>query len=279
VVVVASRGVWTPRERRAAARRLGRVARRVVVISDAEAAFLGAVGDQAGILILAGTGSIVLGRDGDGRWARAGGLGPLIGDEGSGFWIGREWLRATARPGDDDDARRLARGPDATRRIAALAPRVLRLARTGHALAKPIARDGARQLATLAAGVARRLALPAPFRVSWAGSVMDDRWYRRHVARALAATGAVARWATPREQPVEAAARLASRLAASGTEPTGTVRGSAVTAAGRSRRAAPAARIRSGSVTSTDAPSRTSRAWRRDDAARGRPADRRRRTA
>jgi N-acetylglucosamine kinase-like BadF-type ATPase len=214
-IVVASRGVWTPRERSAVARRLRRVARRVAVISDAEAAFLGAVGDGAGILILAGTGSIVLGRDAEGQWARAGGLGPLVGDEGSGFWVGREWLRALARSGKDGDARRLAPAPDAARRIAALAPRVLRLAQGGHARARQISRDGARHLAALAALVARRLALPVPVRVSWAGSVMDDARYRRGVARALAAAGVDARWVTPREPPVDAAAHLAARLAAS----------------------------------------------------------------
>ncbi|HWP73403.1 MAG TPA: hypothetical protein VNU03_02790, partial [Methylomirabilota bacterium] len=60
---VASRGIWTTGERRALARRLRRFARRVVVISDVEAAYLGALGGTAGVLLLAGTGSIALGRD------------------------------------------------------------------------------------------------------------------------------------------------------------------------------------------------------------------------
>ena len=94
-LVVASRGIWTPRERRALADRFARLATRVEVLSDAQAALLGALGETPGILILSGTGSIVIGRDADGRWARAGGLGPLLGDEGSAFWIGRAWLRAT----------------------------------------------------------------------------------------------------------------------------------------------------------------------------------------
>ena len=119
VLVVAARGVWTAAERARAERRLAGLARRVQAISDVEAAFRGALGDQAGVLVLAGTGSIALGRDALGRWARAGGLGPLVGDEGSAFWIGRRWIAA----GDPAEARRLATAPDAVARIAARAAR------------------------------------------------------------------------------------------------------------------------------------------------------------
>src|SRR5689334_22007380 len=61
-LVVAARGVWTPAERRALARRLHGAAARVEVISDAEAALLGAHAAGSGVLVLAGTGSIVLAR-------------------------------------------------------------------------------------------------------------------------------------------------------------------------------------------------------------------------
>ena len=84
---------------------------------------LGALDGRPGMLVLAGTGSIVLGRDGQGRVARAGGLGPLIGDEGSAFWLGREWLRLTPE-GRPHRAGLYARRPDAVARIAALAPLV-----------------------------------------------------------------------------------------------------------------------------------------------------------
>ncbi|HET8531560.1 MAG TPA: BadF/BadG/BcrA/BcrD ATPase family protein, partial [Methylomirabilota bacterium] len=131
---VASRGIWTRGERRALARRLRRFAPRVLVISDVEAAYLGALGPGPGVLLLAGTGSIALARDRNGRWARAGGLGPLLGDDGSAFSIGRAWLRADAVP--PGRARRLATAPDAVTRIAALAPTVLRRARQGDARAR-----------------------------------------------------------------------------------------------------------------------------------------------
>src|ERR671935_277939 len=91
--------------------------------------FVVGLGVGAGVLILAGTGSIVIGRDRRGRWARAGGLGPLLGDEGSGFWLGRAWLRATTQGEDFLPARRLIQARDPVRRIAALAPGVIARAR------------------------------------------------------------------------------------------------------------------------------------------------------
>jgi N-acetylglucosamine kinase-like BadF-type ATPase len=155
----------------------------------------------------------VLGRAAAGRWARAGGLGPLLGDEGSGFWLGREWLRATSADGNVATARRLSRSPDAVVRIAAIAVGVLRRARGGDRRARTIVGDAQAHLARFAADIARRLGLDEPVAVSWAGSVMSDAWFRRGVARALVRAGVRARWQAPRETPVVAAARLAARLA------------------------------------------------------------------
>jgi N-acetylglucosamine kinase-like BadF-type ATPase len=206
-MVVAARGVWTAGERAAVRRRLRRLADRVEVISDAEGALLGALGEQPGVLLLAGTGSIVLGRDGRGRVARAGGLGPLIGDEGSAFWLGREWLRLS--PEAARVARTLGRRPDAVARIAALSPAVLRRALHGHRRARAIVADGQAQLATLAAGLIRRLGLAPPVLVSWSGGLLADDWYRAGVRRALARR-VRCRWQPPRVDAALAAARLAA---------------------------------------------------------------------
>ena len=54
---------------------------------------LAAGGLTAGIALIAGTGSVAWGVDATGREARAGGWGYLLGDEGSGYWIGREAVR------------------------------------------------------------------------------------------------------------------------------------------------------------------------------------------
>jgi glucosamine kinase len=69
----------------------------VIVESDAFIASIGAIGVDPGILLIAGTGSIVIGRDKDRSIFRVGGWGPTFGDEGSGFWIGREAIRAALR--------------------------------------------------------------------------------------------------------------------------------------------------------------------------------------
>jgi N-acetylglucosamine kinase-like BadF-type ATPase len=213
-LVVASRGVWTTSERRALARRLGTLARRVVVLSDAQAAHLGALRGRPGVLILSGTGSIVIGRDAGGRWARAGGLGPLLGDEGSAFWLGQQWLRATTRGEDFQPARRLVTRRDAVVRIAALAPAVIRRARRGDRRARAIVRAGQAHLAAQASDVAKRLRLGRPVRVSWAGSVLADAWFRAGLKRAVRLAGLPARWQPPGAEPVAAAAALAGRLAA-----------------------------------------------------------------
>lgn len=224
-LVVAARGVWTAAERRALARRLAPLARRVVAMSDAEAALLGALRGCAGVLVLAGTGSIAIGLDARGRWRRAGGLGPLLGDEGSAFWIGREWTRAAA-PARSAEVGRLA--PDAIARIAARAPAVLRHARRGDRRARAIVRDAQTHLARLAAEVARGLALRPPITVTWAGGLLRDPWFRTGVRHELARTGPPARWQAPRTPAVAAAAGLAAAIAAGARPP--------VSAAGTRRR-------------------------------------------
>src|SRR5207247_3927453 len=57
------------------------------------------------------------------------------------------------------------------------------------------------------------LALRAPIHLSWAGSVLENPWYRSGLIRALARTGVRARWRAPAAPPVAAALQLATRLA------------------------------------------------------------------
>jgi len=80
-------------------RRIGFKAR-VIVVNDALVALVAGAGDAAGVVVVAGTGSIAYGRDASGRAARAGGWGYLLGDEGGGFWIGRAALTACVREFD-----------------------------------------------------------------------------------------------------------------------------------------------------------------------------------
>lgn len=69
-----------------------RVADDVSVQADATIALDDAFGDSAGVLLIAGTGSVAFSRAPDGRLERCGGWGPNIGDEGSAAWLGRRAL-------------------------------------------------------------------------------------------------------------------------------------------------------------------------------------------
>jgi N-acetylglucosamine kinase-like BadF-type ATPase len=71
-----------------------------VVDTDARVALTGAVGFGAGVVIISGTGSVAFGRNATGDEERAGGWGPTLGDEGSGYWIAREGLAAVVRAHD-----------------------------------------------------------------------------------------------------------------------------------------------------------------------------------
>lgn len=65
----------------------------VHVTGDADTAQAGAFLGGSGVVVIAGTGSMAFGRNGE-RRARAGGHGFLLGDEGSAYWIGRAAVRA-----------------------------------------------------------------------------------------------------------------------------------------------------------------------------------------
>ena len=78
------------------------LAEEVVVEPDGMIALFDAFADGAGILLVAGTGSIAYGRGPKGNTLRCGGWGPNIGDEGSGAWLGR---RALAIVGAATDGR------------------------------------------------------------------------------------------------------------------------------------------------------------------------------
>jgi glucosamine kinase len=72
----------------------------ILIVNDALIALQAGIGDAPGIVVVSGTGSIAYGRNARGEAARAGGWGYVLGDEGSGYWIGRLALRAVVRHAD-----------------------------------------------------------------------------------------------------------------------------------------------------------------------------------
>lgn len=73
---------------------------RIVIVNDALVALEAGAPGQPGVVVISGTGSISYGRDAKGQAARSGGWGYVLGDEGSGYWIGRAALRAVLREAD-----------------------------------------------------------------------------------------------------------------------------------------------------------------------------------
>ena len=84
---------------RAIMRRIG-FKTRVLIVNDALVALEAGASSQPGVVIISGTGSIAYGRNAANEAARAGGWGYVLGDEGSGYWIGRAALRSVLREAD-----------------------------------------------------------------------------------------------------------------------------------------------------------------------------------
>src|ERR1039457_2294376 len=70
------------------------------VITDSEAALEGAFNGNPGCILISGTGSIIFGKDQFGMIHRCGGYGKILGDEGSGFMLGKKGLIAVAKQFD-----------------------------------------------------------------------------------------------------------------------------------------------------------------------------------
>ncbi len=88
-----------PTEAREIAKRLLPTAQ-VEAHYDVVTALAGASIARSGVVVIAGTGAVAYGRLDDGREARSGGWGYLMGDEGSGYDLGIAALRAACRASD-----------------------------------------------------------------------------------------------------------------------------------------------------------------------------------
>lgn len=188
----------------------------VAVTDDSEVALFGAFDGAPGVIVIAGTGSIACGRDGAGSRVRVGGHGFLLGDEGAGYWIGRECVRAAlrARDGlgprtalqqavaavfDGDLTNAIRRVHESPRDRPLLAQLVPLAASLDDQVAADVLDRAADHLAALADAVHARL---GPLPVAMAGGIFRvDAIRRRFAAR----TGAV----SPRHVPEIGAVRYA----------------------------------------------------------------------
>ncbi|MDQ2745824.1 MAG: hypothetical protein M3T96_01015, partial [Acidobacteriota bacterium] len=165
----------------------------VEVVTDADIALYGATKDKAGLVVIAGTGSICLGKNERGEKAFAGGWGPLAGDEGGGAGIARLALQAVARASDGRGSPTLlsskameyfrAGKPDDlvvaiyapqidNLKIAGFARLVVEAAVAGDCVALQILTDAGRELGTAATAVTKRLKLEKrKFPIAKVGSI------------------------------------------------------------------------------------------------------------
>ncbi|HYH12987.1 MAG TPA: BadF/BadG/BcrA/BcrD ATPase family protein [Thermomicrobiales bacterium] len=157
----------------------------------------GASGGQPGIVVIAGGGSIGYGIDASGHEAIAGGLGYLMGDEGSGWFLGIEALQAAAKAADRRGSetallsacldhfglkeirhilRIIYRADFERGEVSALAPKVIDAARGGDHVAAVIVARGVDGLSRIALGVAEQLFdRDEPVRVYPTGGIFGAR--------------------------------------------------------------------------------------------------------
>jgi N-acetylglucosamine kinase-like BadF-type ATPase len=216
---------------RAIMKRIGYKAR-ILVVNDALVALEAGAPGAAGVVLIAGTGSIAYGRNAHNQSARAGGWGYMLGDEGSGYWIGRAALRAVLREADrrgpataltglllhyygvsraQELIAQVYHGTLRPAAIAALAQCVQGAFSDGDGVAIGILRGAADQLESAAISVARRLDLLGtefPFVLS-GGIFRAVPWLEQELLRRLPLASPRSTAQLLQDEPATGAVRLA----------------------------------------------------------------------
>jgi glucosamine kinase len=200
------------------------------ILNDVDAAQIGAFAGDPGILILSGTGSMAWARDAKGRSHRVGGWGDVLGDEGSGFWIGRRILGVVTQSIDGRaptsalvealfanlglDLANPSNGIEGwvsglshnRSAIAALAPLATRLAEAGDGQARSIIDAAANELARHVKAIERHVGRDAPW--SYAGGTFASPYLLAAVTERIGRPPVA-----PRLPPIGGALLAAARLA------------------------------------------------------------------
>ncbi|KAA9084982.1 N-acetylglucosamine kinase [Microbacterium radiodurans] len=202
--------------------------RGALLAHDSTTSFLGALGDRHGAVVAAGTGVVTL-AVGARAIARVDGWGWIMGDAGSGYWIGREALESVMRAYDGRGPQTmlteaaLARWPDLSqaymalqadadrvRIVASLAVDVARAADAGDAVAEAISVRAARELAHSARTAIGRVRTGAePVAVCAIGGVFGSATLRGAFEDAIGADGEDFRVVAPQGVGIDGAVALA----------------------------------------------------------------------
>jgi N-acetylglucosamine kinase-like BadF-type ATPase len=204
-----------------------------LIVNDALIALVAGAGSSPGVVVISGTGSIAYGVSLHGVAARAGGWGPTLADEGSGYWIGRRALAAVMREADGRGpkteltplvlqhfslprpqalvAEIYHHQPQGRRAIASIGALVDRARENGDTVAIDIMRHAGEELALAAASVISQLDMRGEqFPILLAGGMLKESvWLSGDVRRRLAEVAPRAMVGPLTEQPAVGAVRLA----------------------------------------------------------------------
>jgi glucosamine kinase len=204
-----------------------------LVVNDVVGAWATATGLAPGVAAIAGTGSNVFGVGASGRGWRTGGWGHLLGDEGSGYWLGIESIRAALHDRDaSGPPTRLSRAacehfevdaveqltslvyskPLSKGEIAAFAIETAKLAEQGDEVATGLFERGAVALGGQIASVIAQAGLTGSFPVGLIGSAYRaGEIFTAPLARRVHEAAADAEISTVEMAPVGGSLLLAAR--------------------------------------------------------------------
>ncbi|MCC6397356.1 MAG: ROK family protein [Bacteroidetes bacterium] len=203
----------------------------MTIETDARVALEGAFGGGPGVVMIAGTGSNLIGKMPDGTIDSVGGWGRVLGDEGGGYFLGLETAKAVARDIDGRGEAKVLRALLADRfgwvsrdrivasvyqekfDLASIAPLVLDAAAEGDPVANTLLHKSARHLADTLAALVRRMPGISPVGVVFIGGLIDhDTVYARIVRDTISEVVPGAEVRPPLYPPVRGAVIMAQHL-------------------------------------------------------------------
>ncbi len=209
-------------------------AKKLTVGHDAPTALFGATAGKPGIVVIAGTGSVVFGINETGETARIGGLGYLFSDEGSGFWLAAQMIRLAIKEQDElieksgilemvleffgrTEIREVTddfyNGKISRDEIASLAKRAHEVAADGNQTIHRQIFDGVEVLAKSVTRVAGKLNFQSAFPVAGVGGMFRAQLMNEYFKTSLAEKNSLADCVKPRFGPAIGALLMAYRQA------------------------------------------------------------------
>jgi len=202
------------------------------LVTDSDIALFGVTGGNAGMVVIAGTGSICCGINSRKRHFCAGGWGPLAGDEGSGSWIARRALQAVAQASDgrgdktelsaaacryfkvnksDELSAAIYASTMTHEKIAGFCTEVINTAKAGDSIAVEIVRSAGKELGLQAVAAIKNLNMTGDrFNIAYVGGVFAaGELVLGPMSRAIHSVAPGAQLIKPQVLPTVAAVRMA----------------------------------------------------------------------